>query len=147
MSSSVSCSSPPISSNDVAAVGRLGQERGHLGQVVDVGLGALALRPLRDVLAGGVVGGARQKNQSGSSTPVVRPAVRLVERPRPAHLPLMSRTMKALLGVWIAALAAAAVWIGWGCVSRRQAAIGGPFALTDQDGRTVTCDSLKGKPT
>ena len=25
----------------------------------------------------------------------------------------MSRTMKALLGVWIAALAAAAVWIGW----------------------------------
>ena len=26
-------------------------------------------------------------------------------------------------------------------------AIGGPFALTDQNGRTVTSDSLKGKPT
>ncbi|WP_296395622.1 SCO family protein [Reyranella sp.] len=60
----------------------------------------------------------------------------------------MSRTMKALLGVWIAALAAAAGWIAWDVVrgDERQT-IGGPFALTDQDGRTVTSDSLKGKPT
>jgi protein SCO1/2 len=59
----------------------------------------------------------------------------------------MSRTMKALLGVWIAALAAAAVWIGWDAYQGGKPAIGGPFALTDQDGRTVTSDSLKGKPT
>jgi hypothetical protein len=50
----------------VAALGRLGQKCGHLGQVVDVGLGALALAPLGDVLAGGVVGGAGQKNQIGA---------------------------------------------------------------------------------
>jgi cytochrome oxidase Cu insertion factor (SCO1/SenC/PrrC family) len=55
--------------------------------------------------------------------------------------------MKALLGVWIAALAAAAVWIGWDAYQGGKPAIGGPFALTDQDGRTVTSDSLKGKPT
>ena len=55
--------------------------------------------------------------------------------------------MKALLGVWIAALAAAAGWIGWDAWQGDQPAIGGPFALTDQDGRTVTSDSLKGKPT
>jgi cytochrome oxidase Cu insertion factor (SCO1/SenC/PrrC family) len=55
--------------------------------------------------------------------------------------------MKALLGVWIAILAAAAVWIGWDAYQGGRPAIGGPFALTDQDGRTVTSDSLKGKPT
>ena len=55
--------------------------------------------------------------------------------------------MKALLGVWIAALAAAAVWIGWDAYQGGKPAIGGPFALTDQDGRTVTSDSIKGKPT
>jgi cytochrome oxidase Cu insertion factor (SCO1/SenC/PrrC family) len=55
--------------------------------------------------------------------------------------------MKALLGVWIGALAAAAVWIGWDAYQGGKPAIGGPFALTDQDGRTVTSDSLKGKPT
>jgi cytochrome oxidase Cu insertion factor (SCO1/SenC/PrrC family) len=59
----------------------------------------------------------------------------------------MSRTMKALLGVWILALAAAAGWIGWDAWQGDRPAIGGSFALTDQDGRTVTSDSLKGKPT
>ena len=60
----------------------------------------------------------------------------------------MSATMKTLLGVWIAALAVAAGWIAWDVVKgdERQT-IGGPFTLTDQDGRTVTSDSLKGKPT
>ncbi len=55
--------------------------------------------------------------------------------------------MKALLAVWIAALAAAAGWIGWDAWQGDRPAIGGSFALTDQDGRTVTSDSLKGKPT
>jgi cytochrome oxidase Cu insertion factor (SCO1/SenC/PrrC family) len=59
----------------------------------------------------------------------------------------MSRTMKALLGVWILALATAAGWIGWDAWQGDRPAIGGSFALTDQDGRTVTSDSLKGKPT
>ena len=52
--------------HDVLAAGRLGEQGGHLGQVVDVGLGPLALAPLRDVLAGGVVGGARQLDQIGA---------------------------------------------------------------------------------
>ena len=55
--------------------------------------------------------------------------------------------MKALLAVWIAALATAAGWIGWDAWQGDRPAIGGSFALTDQDGRTVTSDSLKGKPT
>ena len=59
----------------------------------------------------------------------------------------MSRTMKALLGVWVAVLLGAAGWIGWDAWQGNQPSIGGPFALTDQDGRTVTSDSLKGKPT
>src|SRR5258708_14599740 len=59
----------------------------------------------------------------------------------------MSRTMKALLAVWIATLAAAAGWIAWDAWQGGRPGIGGPFTLTDQDGRTVTSDSLKGKPT
>lgn len=59
----------------------------------------------------------------------------------------MSRFMKGLLGVWIAVLVAAAGWVGWDAWQGKQPAIGGPFALTDQNGKTVTSDSLKGKPT
>jgi protein SCO1/2 len=59
----------------------------------------------------------------------------------------MSRTMKALLGVWIAVLLVAAGWIGWDAWQGKPPSIGGAFALSDQDGRTVTSDSLKGKPT
>ena len=59
----------------------------------------------------------------------------------------MSRTMKALLGVWIAVLVGAAGWIAWDASQGNQSGIGGPFTLTDQNGRTVTADSLKGKPT
>jgi cytochrome oxidase Cu insertion factor (SCO1/SenC/PrrC family) len=55
--------------------------------------------------------------------------------------------MKALLGVWVAVLLGAAGWIGWDAWQGNQPSIGGPFSLTDQDGRTVTNDSLKGKPT
>ena len=59
----------------------------------------------------------------------------------------MSRTMKALLAVWIAVLVGAAGWIGWDAWQGKQPGIGGPFALVDQNGKTVTSDSLKGKPT
>ena len=57
--------------------------------------------------------------------------------------------MKALLGAWIAALVVAAGWIGWDAWqgSQGRPTIGGPFTLTDQNGRTVSSDSLKGKPT
>ncbi len=59
----------------------------------------------------------------------------------------MSRTMKALLGVWIAALAVAAGWIAWDATKGGRPSIGGPFQLVDQDGRPFSSDQLKGKPT
>ena len=60
----------------------------------------------------------------------------------------MSRTMKAVLGVWILVLVGAAGWIGWDTWrGNGQPSIGGPFSLVDQDGRTVTDADLKGKPT
>jgi protein SCO1/2 len=59
----------------------------------------------------------------------------------------MSRTMKALLGIWIAVLVGAASWIGWDAMNGGQPAIGGSFTLVDQNGRTVTNETLKGKPT
>ncbi|MFI4999540.1 MAG: SCO family protein [Reyranellales bacterium] len=59
----------------------------------------------------------------------------------------MSNTMKALLGVWIAVLLGAAGWIGWDAWRGTGPTIGGPFSLTDQNGRTVTDATLKGKPT
>ena len=55
--------------------------------------------------------------------------------------------MKALLGVWIVTLVAAAGWIGWDTVRGDRPTIGGPFTLVDQDGRTVTEAAFKGKPT
>jgi protein SCO1/2 len=59
----------------------------------------------------------------------------------------MSRTMKALLGVWIVVLVGAAGWIGWDAWQGKQPTIGGPFSLVDQDGRTFTDANLRGKPT
>src|SRR3954471_14983934 len=59
----------------------------------------------------------------------------------------MSRTMKALLAVWIGALVAAAGWIGWDAFRGDRPAIGGAFSLSDQKGRTLTTHNLKGKPT
>jgi protein SCO1/2 len=60
----------------------------------------------------------------------------------------MSRTMKALLGVWIAALVVAAGWIAWDVTKGDdKQTIGGPFQLVDQDGRHFSSDQLKGKPT
>lgn len=55
--------------------------------------------------------------------------------------------MKALLGVWIAVLIGAAGWIAWDAVRGGQSTIGGTFSLVDQDGKPVTQDTLKGKPT
>jgi len=71
----------------------------------------------------------------------------LSSAPRGLKFRSMSRTMKALLAVWIAVLVGAAGWIGWDAWQGKQPSIGGPFALTDQNGKTVTSDSLKGKPT
>jgi cytochrome oxidase Cu insertion factor (SCO1/SenC/PrrC family) len=59
----------------------------------------------------------------------------------------MSRTIKALLGIWIVVLVGAAGWIGWDAWQGKQPTIGGSFSLTDQDGRTFTDANLKGKPT
>jgi cytochrome oxidase Cu insertion factor (SCO1/SenC/PrrC family) len=55
--------------------------------------------------------------------------------------------MQALLGVWIAVLVGAAGWIAWDAVRGGAPTIGGSFSLVDQDGRPVTQDTLKGKPT
>lgn len=60
----------------------------------------------------------------------------------------MSRTMKVLLGVWVAVLVGAAGWIGWDAWhGKQELSIGGPFALTDQNGQPFSSESLKGKPT
>ncbi len=55
--------------------------------------------------------------------------------------------MKALLGVWIAVLVAAAGWIGWDALHGGQPVIGGHFTLVDQDGKPFDSDRFKGKPT
>lgn len=59
----------------------------------------------------------------------------------------MSRTMKALLGVWIVVLVGAAGWVGWDAWQGKQPSIGGSFSLIDQNGKTFTDTDLKGKPT
>ena len=55
--------------------------------------------------------------------------------------------MKILLSVWVAVLLGAAGWVGWDAWQGKQPAIGGPFALIDQNGKAFSSDSLKGKPT
>jgi len=66
----------------------------------------------------------------------------------------MSRTAKALSGILIVVLIGAVGWIGWDTYREskpagqgKQPALGGPFSLTDQDGRIFTDADLKGKPT
>lgn len=58
----------------------------------------------------------------------------------------MSRSVKFVLGAWVLAIIAGIAWvvidIGGG-----QPAIGGPFALTDHNGKRVTDQDLRGKPT
>lgn len=61
--------------------------------------------------------------------------------------------MKFLLGVWIALLVGGAGWVAWDIARQGNgdlpgaAAIGGPFRLTDQNGRAVTEADFRGKPT
>ncbi len=59
----------------------------------------------------------------------------------------MSKAMKAVLGLWIAVLAGAAGWIAWDAAQGGRQTIGGPFTLVDQNGRTVSDATFKGKPT
>lgn len=63
----------------------------------------------------------------------------------------MSSGVKLILGVWVAAILAGAGWVVWDLRTAGRApgstGIGGPFQLTDQDGKTVTEASLRGKPT
>jgi protein SCO1/2 len=55
--------------------------------------------------------------------------------------------MKAVLAVWIAVLIGAAGWITWDALQGGRPTIGGAFSLVDHNGRAVTQDSFKGKPT
>jgi protein SCO1/2 len=59
----------------------------------------------------------------------------------------MSKGMKAVLAVWIAVLVGAACWIAWDAINGTRPTIGGAFSLIDEDGRAVTQDTYKGKPT
>jgi protein SCO1/2 len=62
--------------------------------------------------------------------------------------PPRSRAPGAAAAILAAALllALGAVWLIWMPQTRHAALIGGPFALEDGDGRTVTDESFRGKP-
>jgi protein SCO1/2 len=70
----------------------------------------------------------------------------IVERSVPDQGLPMSRTIKAILGVWVLVLISAAGWAAWDSRHSSQPSIGGAFALTDQNGRSFTDADLKGKP-
>lgn len=61
----------------------------------------------------------------------------------------MSRAAKIALAAWIVVLVGFAGWIvvDWSRSDAGTPAIGGPFTLTDHNGRTVTEADFKGKPT
>jgi protein SCO1/2 len=59
----------------------------------------------------------------------------------------MSRTAKALIGIWVLVVIGAAGWFAYQANQPREVAIGGPFSLVDQDGRAFTDSDLRGKPT
>jgi len=58
-----------VGQDNVIAVGRFSEQGRYLGQMIDVRLGLLALASLRHVLAGGIVGGLRQKHQIVTHAP------------------------------------------------------------------------------
>ena len=55
-------------------------------------------------------------------------------------------TSAALAIAAIALLAIFAIWFGWAPQPSTQSLVGGPFALEDGSGKTVTDASLKGRP-
>ena len=58
----------------------------------------------------------------------------------------MSRSVKLVLGAWVLAIIAGIAWVVVD-IGSGQPAIGGPFALTDHNGKRVTDQDLRGKPT
>lgn len=58
----------------------------------------------------------------------------------------MSRTVKLVLGAWVAAIIAGITWVVID-LGDGKPAIGGPFTLVDQTGKTVTDQTFRGKPT
>ena len=58
----------------------------------------------------------------------------------------MSRSVKFVLGAWVLAIIAGIAWVVVD-IGSGAPAIGGPFALTDQNGKRVTDQDLRGKPT
>src|SRR5271165_2409804 len=46
----------------------------------------------------------------------------------------------------IAVLAIAATWLAWAPQASNRSLIGGPFALQDGDGKTITDESMRGRP-
>ncbi len=61
-------------------------------------------------------------------------------QPRALSIPIV------LAVATMAVLALAAVWLTWASKGPNQSLIGGPFALTDGSGATVTDASLRGRP-
>lgn len=58
----------------------------------------------------------------------------------------MSRSVKLILGAWVLAIIAGIAWVV-ADIGSGAPAIGGPFTLTDQNGKRVTDQDFRGKPT
>ncbi len=58
----------------------------------------------------------------------------------------MSRSVKLVLGAWVLAIIAGIAWVVVD-IGSGQPAIGGPFTLTDHNGKRVTDQDFRGKPT
>jgi protein SCO1/2 len=58
----------------------------------------------------------------------------------------MSRSVKLVLGAWVLAIIAGIAWVVVD-IGSGAPAIGGPFTLTDHNGKRVTDQDLRGKPT
>jgi cytochrome oxidase Cu insertion factor (SCO1/SenC/PrrC family) len=58
----------------------------------------------------------------------------------------MSQSVKLVLGAWVLAIIAGIAWVVVD-IGSGAPAIGGPFTLTDHNGKRVTDQDLRGKPT
>jgi protein SCO1 len=67
------------------------------------------------------------------------------EPPSPQNLRAFPIRIAATMAA-IAVLAIAAVWLAWAPQASNRSLIGGPFALQDGAGKTVTEESLRGRP-